>query len=360
MSVITRPSVCTSRLAFVSAVCLVVVAGGACSTSRTASPPAETRSTSTTTTAAARTAAGPAPATSPLAKDWKSYGGTVYFGCPEGFSSSKSALEDIRPKIFDIKTGQFATPAVPTVPAGENVTGGMCALSDMVDDMKVVYVVTTVAANAPAPDVTKTTAYLFDLKSNQPLATKELQPPAPELKLSASKEWRLGPTAVGVAWVNAFTDGHAPASPPRTLILSNTDLSLGWNDPQPARAWQDILAFQRNTTPGKTSGAELRLPTGEPVYQDNDIETVEAELSEGPDKLVKIARRDWPTRRSCRHRSSTSTPDPPSKSVIPTRSRAADWPQRCRTANYSSTVAARMIHSSDSGCGTCARSSGTC
>jgi hypothetical protein len=231
----------------------------------------------------------PAPATSPLAKDWKSYGGTVYFGCPEKFSSSKSALEDIRPKIFNIKTGQFATPAVPAVAAGENVTGGLCALSNTADDMKVVYVVTTVGAT---PDATKTTAYLFDLKSDKPLATKELQPPAPELKLSAPKEWRLGPTISGVAWMNAFSDGHGAPSPPRTVILSNTDLTMGWSDPQPAQVWQDVLAFQRNTTPGKTSGAELRLPTGEAVYQDNDIETVEAELSEGPDKLVKISRRD--------------------------------------------------------------------
>ena len=147
-------------------------------------------------------------------------------------------------------------------------------------------------APSAAPDITKTTAYLFDLKSQQPLATKELQPPAPDLKLSAPKEWRLGPTISGVAWVNAFSDEHGAASPPRTVILSNTDLSMGWTDPQPGRVWQDILAFQRNTTPGKTSGAELRLPTGEAVYQDNDIETVEAELSEGPDKLVKISRRD--------------------------------------------------------------------
>ena len=35
-----------------------------------------------------------------------------------------------------------------------------------------------------------------------------------------------------------------------------------WNDPQPGRVWQDVLAFQRNTEPGKTSGAELRLPSG--------------------------------------------------------------------------------------------------
>jgi hypothetical protein len=271
-----------------SAVCSAVVLCAACSTSKTASPPAGTSATSAQTTTA-RPAAAPAQATSPLAKDWKSYGGTVYFGCPEGFSSSKSALEDIRPKIFNIKTGQFTTPALPAVPAGENVTGGLCALSNTADDMKIVYIVTTVAAT---PDTIKTTAYLFDLNSERQLATKELQAPAPELKLSAPKEWRLGQTTSGVAWVNAFSDEHGAASPPRTVILSNTDLSMGWTDPQPGRVWQDILAFQRNTTPGKTSGAELRLPTGEAVYQDNDIEAVEAELSEGPDKLAKISRRD--------------------------------------------------------------------
>jgi hypothetical protein len=278
-----------SRLAAASAVCLAVVPSAACTTSKTAAPPAQTVATSTSTTPAARPVAAPAPATSPLAKDWKNYGGTVYFGCPEGFTSSKSALEEIRPKIFNIKTGQFDSPALPAVPAGENVTGAVCALSNTVDDMKVVYVVTTTAAT---PDVTKTTAYLFDLKSGQPLATKELQPPTPELKLAASKEWRLGPTVLGVAWVNAFTDGHAPTAPPRTAILSNADLAMGWTDPQPGQMLQDVLVFQRNTTPGKTSGAELRLPTGEAVYQDNDIESVEAELSDGPDRLVKITRRD--------------------------------------------------------------------
>jgi len=272
----------------VSAACSAVVFCAACSTSRTASPPATTPATSASTTTA-RPAVAPAPATSPLAKDWKSYGGTVYFGCPEGFTSSKSVLEDIRPKIFNIKTGQFTTPAIPSVPAGENVTGGVCALSNTADDMKVVYIVTTVAAT---PETTKTTAYLFDLKSEQPLATKELQPPAPDLKLSAPKEWRLGATITGAAWVNAFSDGHDAASPPRTVILSNADLSMGWTDPQPGLVWQDVLAFQRNTMPGKTSGAELRLPAGEAIYQDNDIESVEAELSEGPDRLVKISRRD--------------------------------------------------------------------
>jgi hypothetical protein len=289
MGVNTRPRVSESRLAAASAVCLAVICCAACTTSKTAAPPAQTAASSTSTTTAAQPVAAPVPATSPLAKDWKTYGGTVYFGCPERFSSSKSALEDIRPKIFNIKTGQFDSPAVPTVPAGENVTGAVCALSNTIDDMKVVYIVTTTAAT---PDVTKTTAYLFDLKSGQPLSTKELQPPAPELKLAAANEWRLGPTTLGVAWVNAFTDGHAAASPPRTVTLSNTDLAMGWTDPQPGRMLQDVLVFQRNTTPGKTSGAELRLSTGEAVYQDNDIDSVEAELSDGPDKLVKIARRD--------------------------------------------------------------------
>ena len=153
-------------------------------------PPPLTPTTSTTiSTTSTRTAAPPAPITGPLEKDWKSYGGTAYFGCPEKFSVSKSALEDIRPKVFDTKTGQYVAPAIPTVPAGENLTGGMCALTGTADDMKVVYVVTTVKpARAPAPEVTKTTAYVFDFKSGQPLATKELQPPTPDLKLTAAKD----------------------------------------------------------------------------------------------------------------------------------------------------------------------------
>ena len=234
----------------------------------------------------------PPSETSPLAKDWKSYGGTAFFGCPEEFSVSKAALEDIRPKVFDPKTGQFASPGMPMIPADERVTGGICALSNTVDDMKVVELVTTSKpGQASEPPATKTTAYLFDLKSDQPLATKELQPPTPDLKLTAANQWRLAATRSGVAWINAFTDGHTTAAAPRTVMLSNTDLSMTWNDPQPGQVWQDVLAFQRNTT-GKPTGAELRLPTGEPIFQDNDIGAVDAELSDGPDKLVKLTHGD--------------------------------------------------------------------
>ncbi len=161
--------------------------------------------------------------------------------------------------------------------------------------MKVVYVVATVKpAQAPQPDVAKTTAYAFDFKTGQQVMTKELQPPIPELKLTDAKQWRLGATTSGVAWINAFTDGHATASPPRTVILSGADLSVTWSDPAPGHVWQDVLSFQRNTQAGKTSGAELRRPSGEAIYQDNDVVTVDAELSDGPDKLVKITHRDSP------------------------------------------------------------------
>lgn len=269
--------------------CLALV-----SCSETASPPAATPTTSTSSPKTAPSAvAAPAPITGPLEKDWKSYGGTAYFGCPEKFSDSKSALDDIRPKIFDPKTGQYVAPALPVVPAGENLTGAICALTGTAEDMRVVYLVTTVKpAQAQQPAVTKATAYAYDFKAGQPLATKELQPPAPELKLTAPKDWALSSTASGVAWINAFTDGHSPNSPPRTVILSGGDLSMPWNDPQSGRAWQDVLAFQRNTDPAKTSGAELRRPGGEPIYQDNDIRSVDAELSDGPDKLVKITHWD--------------------------------------------------------------------
>jgi hypothetical protein len=258
-----------------------------------APPPAAKPTTYAPPSVAASKVVAPPTETSPLAKDWKSYGGTAYFGCPDQFTVSKSALEDIRPKVFDPKTGQFASPDLPMIPADENVTGAMCALSNTVDDMKVVYLVTTAKpAQAPAPQVTKTTAYLFDLKSSQPLATKELQPPTPDLTLTAANEWRLSATRSGVALVNAFTDGRGAVAPPRTVMLSNADLSMTWNDPQPGQAWQDVLAFQRNTAIGKTSGAELRLPTGEPVFQDNDIRTADAELSDGSNKLVKLAHWD--------------------------------------------------------------------
>jgi hypothetical protein len=281
------------RLALLApAACLVIA-----SCSETASPPEAAPTTSASTTTSTTTSAPPPPPiTGPLEKDWKSYGGTAYFGCPEEFTVSKSALEDIRPKIFDTKTGQYVAPSLPTIPAGETVTGAICALAGTADAMKVIYVVTTVKpAPAPAPEVSKTTGYTFDFKTGQSAATKELQPPTPELKLTDAKQWRLGATTSGAAWLNAFTDGHATASPPRTVILSAADLSLAWNDPQPARVWPDVLAFERNTQAGKSSGAELRRPTGEAIYQDNDIVTVDAELSDGPDKLVKLTRRDSPT-----------------------------------------------------------------
>jgi len=278
-------------VAFAAGACLVTAACAACS--ETAYPPAATTTMSTAPAKSSTAAvASPASVTGPLEKDWKSYGDTAYFGCPEKFLVSKSAVEDIRPKVFDPKSGQFMAPAIPALPADESLTGGICALSGTVDDMKVVYLVTTAKpAQAGAPQDTKTTAYAFDVKSGRPLATKELQPPAPDLKLSAPTEWGLAATASGVAWVNAFTDGHTTL-PPRTVILSPTDLSMTWNDPQPGRVWQDVLAFQRNTEAGKTSGAELRRPNGEAIYQNNDVRTVDAELSDGPDRLVKITHWD--------------------------------------------------------------------
>ena len=240
-----------SKHRFALIACIICLVISSCS--ETASPPAAAPTTSTSPSRATTSAvASPAPVTGPLEKDWKSYGGTAYFGCPEKFSLSKKALDDIRPKIFDTKTGQYVAPAVPVVPPGENLTGGMCALTGTADDMKVVYVVTTLKpAQALEPEATKTTAYAFDFKSGQPLATKELQPPTPDLKLTAANEWGLTATASGVAWVNAFTDGRAPASPPRTVVLSATDLSIMWNDPQPGRVWQDVLSFQRTPRPAR-------------------------------------------------------------------------------------------------------------
>ncbi|OBI21036.1 hypothetical protein A5714_07535 [Mycobacterium sp. E2462] len=271
---------------------LSCLAAAACS--HTASPPPLTPTNSTAhPKSSAAAAPPPAAVTGPLEKDWKSYGGTAYFGCPEKYSTGKSALDDIRPKVFDPKTGQYVTPGLPTVAPGENLTGAICALTGADDDMRAVYLVTTVKpAQPPQPETTKTTAYAFDLKSSQPLVTKELQPPGPDLKLTAPAGWGLASTASGVAWVNAFTDGHVPTAPPRTVVLSGSDLAMTWNDAQPARAWQDVLAFARTTDPGKTSGAELRRPNGETIFQDNDIQTVDAELTDGPNKLVKMTRWD--------------------------------------------------------------------
>lgn len=288
MRVLTRLSTSGRRFALVVLPACLGLA--ACSTSATVTPPAA-QTSHTTVKPPPNAVAPPPPHISPLAKDWKAYGDTVYFGCPTEFSVSKSALEDIRPKVLDPKTADLIMPAVPMVAAGETVTGAMCALSNNVGDMKVVYVVATTQP-APAPATTKATAYLFDLKSSQPLATREVLPPTPELKLAAAKDWRLAPTTTGVAWINAFADPQGASSPPKTTILSNTDLATRWDDPEQARVWQDVLSFQRNSVPGGPMGAELRLPTGEPIYQDNDVATVDAELSDGPDKLVQITHWD--------------------------------------------------------------------
>ncbi|OBA61613.1 hypothetical protein A5647_10275 [Mycobacterium sp. 1100029.7] len=280
------------RLALIGpAVCLAMA-----SCSETASPPAATTTTSTTTSRTTSSAPPPPPITGPLEKDWKSYGGTAYFGCPDQFAPGKTALDDIRPKIFDPKTGQYVAPALPALPPGENLTGAICALSGTAENLKVIYVVATdKPAQAPAPEVHKTTAYAVDFTTGQPALTKELQPPTPDLKLTDPKQWRLGATTSGAALLNAFTDGHGTASPPRTVMLAVTDLSAAWNDPEPGHVWPDVLAFQRNTQGDKASGAELRRPSGEVIYQDNDVVTVDAELSDGPDKLVKITHRDSPT-----------------------------------------------------------------
>lgn len=277
------------RAAIASAACLALAA-----CSETAAPPPLSATTSTSVSkTSSRAAAPPAPITGPLEKDWKSYGGTAYFGCPEKFSAGTSALEDIRPKIFDPKTGQYVAPAIPMVPAGEHVTGAMCALTGTADAMKVVYLVaTTGSAQPPAPEATNITAYVYDSTSGRQVATKELQPPAPDLKSTAPKDWGLASTSSGVAWLNAFTDGHGAASPPRTVVLSGGDLSTLWSDPQPGRVWQDVLAFARNTEPGKASGAELRRPSGDVIFQDNDVQSVDAELTDGPNKLVKLTHWD--------------------------------------------------------------------
>ncbi|MCV6975006.1 hypothetical protein H7J11_10990 [Mycobacterium bourgelatii] len=232
--------------------------------------------------------------TNPLAKDWKVYGETVYYGCPGRFTLGGSALDTIRPKVFDTKSGELVSPAVPVAPAGVQITGAACALTGTADNTKVAYLVTTLTQ--AQPDVTKTIAYVFDLNSTQPLVTKELQPPNPDVRLAAPKNWGFAGTASGVLWTNGFADaapGHSakPLKPPRTIVLSNTDLASVWDDPQAGHAWQDVISFQRNTE-GRTAGAELRLPSGDAIHQDNDIWTVDEELSDGPDRLVKITRRD--------------------------------------------------------------------
>src|SRR5271167_2071590 len=146
MSVRRGWTVSKNRIAlFGLATWLAIAACTGCSA--TAPPPSATPATSTTSpttsSAAAAPIAAPPPVTGALEKDWKSYGGTAYYGCPEQVSLSKTALDDIRPKIFDTKTGQYVAPAVPMIAAGETITGGICALSGTFDATKIIYVVTT-------------------------------------------------------------------------------------------------------------------------------------------------------------------------------------------------------------------------
>lgn len=273
--------------AFAAAVCL-----GVSSCSGPAAPPAAAPVPSTAKPAVSPVAPPPPGRASVLAKDWKSYGGTVYYGCPDDFTLGKTALDKIRPKVFDTKTGQLVTPAIPAVGAGVDVLGAACALSGTAAEPKVAYLVATARHAQPLqPETTVATAYVFDLGSSRPSATRELPPPAPDLQLTTAKNWGLAGTTSGVAWTNAFSDGHS-LKPPRTVMLSNADLSAMWDDPQPARAWQDVLSLQRNTEAGRTSGVQLRLPTGEPIYQDNDVLTVDGELFDGPERLVQITRSD--------------------------------------------------------------------
>jgi len=157
-------------------------------------------------------APAPTPMTGPLEKDWKSYGGTAYFGCPDKFSVGNKALDEIRPKIFDTETGQYVAPAIPTPPAGENVTGAMCALTGSADDMRVVYVVTT---------ATKTTAYSYDVKSGRPPATKELVPPTSDLNLTAATP----PNPGHITRVHETRDGSLASHKPNVNAADRNELS---------------------------------------------------------------------------------------------------------------------------------------
>lgn len=84
--------------AFAAAVCL-----GVSSCSGPAAPPAAAPVPSTAKPAVSPVAPPPPGRASVLAKDWKSYGGTVYYGCPDDFTLGKTALDKIRPKVFDTK-----------------------------------------------------------------------------------------------------------------------------------------------------------------------------------------------------------------------------------------------------------------
>src|ERR1700742_1744948 len=163
---------------FASACCFFISSCAISSCSATSGPPPP-KTTSTSATASKTTSASAAPAapptTAPLESGWKSYGGTAYFGCPQEFSTSKSALDIIRPKVFDTKGGIFVAPAFPVAATGENITGAVCALAGNADDMKVVYLITTLKpARLSQPEVVKTLAYVFDMKSGQALVTKEM------------------------------------------------------------------------------------------------------------------------------------------------------------------------------------------
>ena len=165
------------------------------SCSATSTPPPAAKATTYAPPAAVASKVVPPPTeTSPLAKDWKSYGGTApTLAAPKNSPPANPRSRTSARKYSIRKPGNSRHAGMPMIPAGENVTGAMCALSNTVDDMKVVYVITTVKpAQAPAPEVTKTTAYLFDLKSSQPLATKELQAADSRPEIDRHRtQWRL-------------------------------------------------------------------------------------------------------------------------------------------------------------------------
>lgn len=234
----------------------------------TAAAPAITFSSAVTTSAPAT------PDRVTLDKDWKEYGGTVYYGCPDAALSSAKDFSDIRPKILNTKTGTFLTPAVPGLAEMSDATAVACTLAGDESNLRVVYLInSTKEAHGLEPVSSKTTAYLYELDGIQPVSTREL----PLL----DTETKVAPTATG-AVLTRYED---------TTVLSEGDLSTLWTAPGGATVWEKVVSFKRyraKTSSPTTYGIELRSPEGEILYQNDDMWYVDAVLSDGNDTLVDM------------------------------------------------------------------------
>jgi Tfp pilus assembly protein PilV len=263
-----------------AAIAMAVVALSASGCGRSAPPPPNQSSPNNTATATSRAATPtsttpPAPQTIDISgTDWTSYSGTIYWGC-SGSVENSGGNEKIHPRIFDTATGKFITPAVPTAAPGEAITNEACVVTGSAPDLRIIYTVhTTKPASGLSPEVDKKTAYIYDLNSPSPLATKDIS--------GFETYYDLMSTSTGAVVTGANGLG--------TQVLSNSDLSVLWTDPENATGSDDtVVALPRHkdNNQAKFDGLELRAPNGESIYRDANGNGASI-FSEGPTHLVLL------------------------------------------------------------------------